>query len=300
MGRAAGYGLALLAVAAWGFNFVIARGLREEVPPVSLAFLRWAVAAAVLLPLSAAALWRARAVLRRRWRHCVLAAASGIGLFHTLIYLGAATSPVANLSLIAATSSLFALACAPFVGERVTVRRWIGAGVALFGLAVLIGKGDPRLWRARDFAAGDLWMLLAAAVWALYTLLLKRRPREIDWRAFHAATVCVALAGLLPFFIFNRASSPPIVWDRETIIGIAYLGVVASIVCYYCWDGAVGRIGVARAGMIYYLLPVFAAAEAALVLGEELAGFQLAGMALIIGGVALSGAESGGRKKPPD
>ena len=206
-----------------------------------------------------------------------------------MIYIGAATSPAANLSLIAATSSLFALACAPFVGEKITSRNWAGALIALVGLATLIGKGDPLLWRARDFNAGDFWMLLAAAGWALYTVLLKRRPREMDWRAFHAAAVCVALAGLLPFFIHDRLASPPLVWERETLIGVVYLGVIASIFCYYCWDGAIGRIGVARAGMIYYLLPVFAAAEAALVLGEEIAGFQLAGMALIIGGVALAG-----------
>jgi drug/metabolite transporter (DMT)-like permease len=297
MGRVIGYGLALFAVAAWGFNFVIARGLREDVPPLALAFLRWAVAAGVLLPLSAAALWRAREILRRRWRYFILTAASGVGLFHTLIYIGAATSPAANLSLIAVTSSLFVLACAPFVGERITARRWAGALIALFGLAALIGKGDLLLWRAHEFAAGDLWMLLAAAVWALYTLLLKRRPREINWRAFHAATVAIALVGLTPFFALSRAAAPPILWDIETVIGVAYLGLVASIVCYYCWDGAVGRIGVARAAMVYYLLPVFAATEAALILEEEIAGFQLAAMALIIGGVALSGAQSADRQQ---
>ena len=289
--RAAGYFFALLAIAAWGFNFVAARGLSDAIAPLSLTFLRWLVAACVMLPIGLPAIRRDWPLLRKHWRLVGLSAILGVALFNSFIYTAAATTPAANLSLIAAASPIFTLALAPtFTGEKVGPSQIAGALLAASGLLLLIGKGEPRLWLVADFSAGDLWMLAAAFIWASYTLTLRRKPQAVSMTAFHACCVTIGATVLLPFAAAEQIvfSSPPILWSAEIVGGILYLGLIASIFCYYCWNAAVSRVGAVRAGAIYYLLPIFAAAEAAFVLGEAILAFQVAGMALILGGVALA------------
>ena len=283
-----GYLLAAAATGAWAFNFVIARWLNDDVAPLMLAFSRWMIAGAVLAVFGLPAVRRDLPLLRQHWRLLLATSVTGVLFFNSTIYLAARTSEAANLALIAAFSPIITLFLARREGnENIGAAQWAGASVAFVGVAVLVGRGDPRLWQASAFVVGDLWMLAGAAIWSLYTMFLQRKPVAIGMTSFHA--VCIWLS--LPFmFVLAAAESEfiPTVWTWRAAGGVAYLGLVASLFCYYCWNGAITRIGSVQTSVVYYALPLLAAMEAAVFLGEPIAAYHIAAMVMIIGGVVVS------------
>ena len=283
---AAGYLLAALAVAAWGGNFVIGRALVGDISPVGLAAGRWLVAAVAMAALGGGALWRARADLWRRRGYVLWMAFCGVTIFNTTIYFAAQTSPAVDLLLVAAASPVFTLLFAPFSRERVVARQWLGGAIAAGGI----------LWLARaggEAAGGDwrgyAWMIFGAAVWAAYTASLRRRPRELGMTAFHTACVFLGLPPLLLFWGMELAAGTHPVPSAGLFGGLLYVGLVASVFCYYCWNGAVTRIGAARTSAIYYFLPFAGALEAAIFLGESVTARHFVSMGLVLCGVALIG-----------
>lgn len=292
-----GYLLAATATAAWALNFVIARWLNDDVAPLMLAFSRWAVAGAVLLFVGLPAVRRDLPLLRRHWRLLLATSATGMLLFNSTIYLGAHTSEAANLALIAAFSPIITLFLARREGgERIGGRQWAGSVIAFVGVVVLVGRGNPLLWQTGHFVVGDVWMLAGAVLWSFYTMFLQRKPAAIGMTAFHAATIWLSLPFL---FLFAAAESAVVAtaWSWRAATGVVYLGLIASIFCYYCWNGALVRIGSVQASSVYYALPLLAALEAALLLGEPVAAYHLFAMVLIIGGVLVSVRQK--RRLPP-
>ena len=282
-----GYLLALAAVSAWGFNFVIARLISGDIPPLTLAFGRWAVAGVIFLFIGAAAIRRDGRQLCRQWRILLPASITGILLFNSTIYLGAQSSQASNLALIAATSPIFTLLFNYRKDGWPLPRQWLGVLIALLGVAVLLGEGDPRVWQTLTFRAGDGWMLAGAIFWAAYTVLLQYKPAAVSMTAFHALSIWLALPGLLALTLWQEQQQA-IHWTPAVIGGVLYVGIVASIFCYYCWNAAIVRIGAARTGLVYYLLPLLASGEALLVLGEPLHSHHFIAMLLVIGGVFIA------------
>ena len=275
-----------MAILLWGGNFVAARFLSGDIPPLWISFLRWSIAAVLFLPFAAPAVARALPQLLRHWRVTLFASLLGIGLFNSFIYWGAQTSAAANLALICGASPLFNLLFAFLLGIAVGRLQLAGCALAVVGVAVLAGRGDPRLWQVSQFVVGDLWMLGGALLWAIYTELLRRKPAAVGMTAFHA--VCIALAlPLMAALALWQAPPAQLQINLSSALALLYLGVAPSIVCYYLWNAALSRIGVGRVSGVYYALPLAAAGEAALLLGEPLHAYHGAAMALILLGVFL-------------
>ena len=116
-----GYICALLATLIWSGNFIIARGLGDILPPITLAAMRWTTATLVLLPFAAAVMWRERAALRKHMVHLFFSALLGVTIFNTLIYIAAHTTDALNLTLIATTTPAFVVILSRiFLGEPIT------------------------------------------------------------------------------------------------------------------------------------------------------------------------------------
>src|SRR5690242_1125219 len=100
-----GIGLALLAVIIWSGNFVVARAVFKQIPPVSLAFYRWLLASILITPFVLKKIKGEWPVIKRSWIYLFFAALTGIALFNTFVYIGAHYSTAINLTLIGTTSS---------------------------------------------------------------------------------------------------------------------------------------------------------------------------------------------------
>jgi drug/metabolite transporter (DMT)-like permease len=283
------YLLLALAQLLWAGNWVVGRGIRDTVPPSALAFWRWAVAALILAPVALPRLIGQGAVLRQHWRMLLLLSAGGIALFQGLIYTGLRYTNALNAMLMNSAMPLVMMSVAWLIdGEKMTARQMLGMAVSFCGILVIIGRGDLAALGRLSFNPGDLIVLSAMPVWGLYSVLLRRRPGELDALSFVFVVAVVGSALLAPAYVMESrlVQSPRL---TATAIGaVLYVAFFASVVAYLCWNRGVDMVGATRAGFTQHLLPVFGTLMAVIFLGEEVHLFHAVGIAAILAGIWLA------------
>ncbi|MBI9081157.1 MAG: DMT family transporter [Pseudodesulfovibrio sp.] len=287
--KTVGYFCALLATLIWSGNFIIARGLGDVLPPVTLAAFRWTTATVVLLPFVFGVMWRERKIIRKHFKYLLVSAILGVTVFNTLIYLSAHTTDAMNLTLIATTTPAFVVILSRmFLGEPITRFRAIGLAAAIAGIVTLVTRGDYAVLRDLSFRVGDIWMLMAGFLWAAYSILIKKKPQEISTYSFLGVTFLLGVLPLIPAALVEQPFYPQ--WTlTPTIIGaVIYIGVGASLVSYFLWTQAVAIIGPTTASFVYYALPVFSGVEAYFILGEPVTWAHGVGFALIFSGIVVA------------
>ena len=277
----------------WAANAVVGRLVQGLVPPVTLNFLRWGLAAALLLPLGA---W----VLRRdsglwpHWRRFAMLGLLGVGCYNALQYLALKTSTPLNVTLVAASSPVFMLAIgALFFGHKPVPRQYLGAVLSIAGVLVVLARGDWEVLLHVRLVPGDVLMLLATAAWAWYSWLLTRPgdPPGIraNWAAFLLAQMVFGLGWSGLFAAGEWAlGAGPIQWGWPLIAALAFVAVGPAILAYRCWGLGVQRVGPNLAGFFANLTPLFAALMSAAFLGEWPHLYHAIGFVLIVGGIVAS------------
>jgi len=281
-----GYLFAISATAIWSGNFIIARGLHESIPPITLAFYRWSVAVLVFLPFAIKPLISEWRTLKNHLPYLCITSLLGITLFNTLIYFAGHTTTAINLSLIAITFPVFIVIFSRFLfQELITLNKGIGIGLVAVGVVLLITKGSLSRLLSITFAIGDVWMLVASIIFAVYSILLKRKPEQLSIWAFQLSTFILGIIFLFPFFVWEFVTVPPVVFDTKIVISILYVGIFASLSAFVLWNKAVVTVGPSKAGMIYYTLPLFSGFLAFLFLKEEISIIHFFSVVLIISGI---------------
>lgn len=280
---------ALAATFIWSTNFVLARGVNDLVPPVTLAFLRWTVAVSALAPFAAGPLKREWPLVKSNVKYLLFCGILSVTLYNTLIYVAAHTTVTVNLAVINESTPLFIIIFAwLLLGEKLTRLKFLGVATTTFGVLLLVSNGDINNLLNFSFRFGDLWVLAAAIVFGLYSILIQKRPTTMSLVTFIFSTFILGWMLLLPFFCWEAFVSEPVTYDLKLIGVIFYLGIFASIIAYVSWTKAVQVIGPARSALIYYLLPVFSGLQAILFLNEPLRVLHVISFMLIIGGVIIA------------
>ncbi|MDJ0379801.1 DMT family transporter [Streptomyces sp. G-G2] len=282
---AAGLGvlLALIATVVWSGSFVATRDMAQTVPPVQAVFWRWIIAILAVAPFAARQAWRQRALIRRHLGYISLASLLGIALYNTLVHQAGLTTPASTMGMIMAASPVIMAVYSRLGGEKLGARRTGGLLLAAFGVLLLVGDGSLGF----DFTAGDLWMFAAALSFASYSALLRRKPAEISGPAFLLSTFVLGALMLAPVYAVSLSAQGGFEAAPRTIGPLLYVGVFSSAVAFFSWNKAVSMIGAARAGIVYYLQPVFVAILGFLLIGERTSLTELLCMGLILGGVTL-------------
>lgn len=284
-----GYLFALSATAIWSGNFIIARDLSEVIPPISLAFWRWTVALIILFPLAIKQLIVEWNILKKHIGYLAITAFLGVTIFNTLIYLAGHSTTAINLSLISITFPVFIVIFSRiFFRELITMNKGIGILLVLVGVVLLITKGQPTKLLSLSSSIGDLWMLLAAIIFAVYSILLKQKPKGFNILSFQLSTFILGLIFMSPFFIWETLTAPAIKFESKTIFSILYVGIFASLTAYILWNKAIEKIGPTNAGMIYYTLPLFSGVLAVVFLKETIGLFHLYSLLLILFGIIIA------------
>ena len=285
----AGYLFAIGATAIWSGNFIIARGLSENIPPISLAFFRWLTATIILFPFGIKSLIAEKDLIKENISYLSLTALLGVTIFNTLIYIAGHTTTALNLSLISITFPIFVIIFSRFFFKNlITLNKTIGILLVILGVSLLITKGDLASLFNLSFAIGDLWMLGSAITFALYSILVKEKPKEIGLWAFQLSTFLLGLTFLLPFFVWEKANTPPIEFENRTIFAILYLGIFAAFIAFVLWNKAIEALGPTKASMIYYILPLFSGVLAYFFLGEMVTLTHLYSAVLILAGILIA------------
>lgn len=284
-----GYACALLATAIWSGNFIVARGLAQDIPPVSLAFFRWLTATAVILPFAFRGLVRQRRLIGTRLGHLVPTAFLGVTLFNTLVYMAGHSTTALNLSLIAVFSPVFIIVLARVLfAEPITPRRCLGVLLAVSGITALTSGGDPSRLAGLGLNPGDGVMLFATLVFAAYTILVRRKPPDLTPVTYLAGVFLAGLLMLTPWALWEWVAVRPGLPPVHTVGAILYVGIGASLAAFLLWNRAIASIGPTRAGLVYYSLPAFCGLEAWLILGEPVTWVHAAAGLLIVSGILIA------------
>lgn len=278
--------MALAATALWSGNFIVARGLSQLVEPATLAFMRWFTATIFLLPFAAQGIVRERAAIRAHLGYTLITAFLGVTVFNTLVYLAGRSTVALNLALISTSMPMFIILFERVVhGAPITGRKLGGLAAAVMGVVLIVTHGDLSVLQTLSFAKGDVWMLGASALFAIYSMLVRSKPAEIGSTTFLGASFALGLAMLAPWTGYEVMVHGLPSLNPKIMGAVLYIGIGAALLAYYFWTGAVNRIGPAKAGMVYYSLPLFSGIEAWLILGEPVGWFHLVGGAAVIGGI---------------
>lgn len=277
----------------WAGNAVVGRMVGPLVPPLTLNFLRWALAFVILLPLAWPLLRRTSPLWPRFGRFAVLGLL-GIGCYNALQYLALKTSTPINVTLVGSSIPAFMLGMgALFFGQRITRRQVVGACLSIAGVLLVLSHGELAHLAQVRFVPGDLYMLLATAGWALYSWLLTRPgdPPEIrgDWAAFLMAQLVPGLLWSGLFAAVETTVSPQeIQWGWPLAAALAFIVIGPAIVAYRSWGLGIQRVGPNIASFFSNLTPLFAAMFSAAFLGEPPHLYHALAFALIVAGIVVT------------
>jgi drug/metabolite transporter (DMT)-like permease len=291
---ASGYLFALSATAIWSGNFIVARGLSDAIPPLSLAFFRWLTAVLVFAPFAVRGLVREWPAIRQHLVYLGITAFIGITCFNTFIYIAGHTTTAMNLSLIAITFPVFIMVFSKILyQESLSFKKGIGVVLVLTGVVFLVTRGDVTTLVDISFAIGDVWMLAASVFFAIYSLLLKRKPSDISVYTLQFTCFLMGLLFLLPLFVWEQGqlAAQGNYLNHTTVPAILYVGIFASLCAFVLWNQAIVTLGPSRSGMIYYTLPLFSGLLGYLFLDEAIGMVHFFSMVLIFSGIVITNQE---------
>lgn len=284
------YVLLVIATCLWGGNFVVGKIVVSELPPFTLAFLRWGTAFLAVLPFFGRELWRHRRLLFKHWSHVLFLAVTGVASFNTLVYVSVQYTSAINASLVNATSPVVMVLLSPLLlRERFSFMRGIGVCVTLIGVLWIISRGSLSILFDLSFNRGDLWMVLAVLLWALYSIGIKKSAGRFPANALFMATMIPAIVLLAPFSAVEMWLRGETVHVTGMMVGsVLYVGLFASLVAFSCWNKAVSLLGPSRCAGFLSLIPLFSAVFATLFADEAIQSFHLVGAVGIITGLYVT------------
>ena len=282
----------------WAGNFIVGRAVAGEVPPLVLAWWRWTGAFLVAFGFAWSHLRRDWPVLVGHAPVLLLLAATGIASFNTMTYIGLQYTTAVNALLLQSVMPVVILLWAfALYRERPGPFQTLGVLISLLGVAAIAGRGSPGELMRLSFNRGDAWVMGAVVIYALYAVLLRRRPRV------HPVSLLVVLMGIgsllmLPFYLFEANAGAVIRGGWPSYAAIAYTAVLPSFVSYMFFNRGVELIGAGRAGQSIHLMPAFGTVLAVIFLGERIEAYHGVGIALIAGGITVASLRSGRTARP--
>ena len=283
------YLLLAVAVLFWAGNWVFARALRDDVPPVALAFWRWMVALVILTPFAYAHVRRQWRMIAQSWRVLALLALLATVFQHIPVYIGLRETTATNGALLnSVTPVLILLLSRLLFAERLSLTQVAGVSISLLGVTVILAAGDFAALATLHLNRGDLWVLLATLAWAIYTVCLRWRPVELNLLAMLWMIAAIGVCAMAPFYGWEIASGGTLNPTPGVLGALLYIGALSTVVSYVFWNRAVQEIGPNRAGPFMYLMLVYTPLLAIVFLGERLHLYHLVGCVLILGGIYLT------------
>lgn len=273
----------------WAGNMVFGRGIRGDVPPIALAFWRWSIAFALVLPFALPHLREQWPKLRAAWRPLLVLGVLGVGCYNTFAYLALQHTTATNATLLNSFIPIATIALA-FVlfGKRLSRLEAVGVVVSLLGVIIIVSRGEFSTLRNLSLNKGDLWMLAAVATWGLYTVGLQWRPQGVHPMLMLAALTAIGLVVLSPIYAWELASGRYIEPTATALTGILYTGVFPGFLGYIFYNAGVAAVGPSRASLFIHLMPVFGIILAAIFLGERPYAYHFIGIALVFSGIVLT------------
>ncbi|MET0047182.1 MAG: DMT family transporter [Sedimenticola sp.] len=273
----------------WAGNAVVGKVAVGLISGIELSFWRWVIALVLLTPFAYKAVMKDLAYYRRHWLMMLLLGFLSVSVYNTFQYLALQWTSVINVGVVTATMPLMVFTLTWLAGqERASGYQRLGLLLALFGVLLVITRGDLGVLLGLELNPGDLLMLLAVFSFALYSVLIKPLPDDLNRLGLLWVLVFLGVVGILPFYLWDISRHALLTLNLDTGLILLYVGIFPSILSYFFWNRAIALGGANLAGMFCNLIPVYAMVLAVLLLDEKVTAFQLTGMLGIFAGIFLA------------
>ncbi|MEP7181945.1 MAG: DMT family transporter [Betaproteobacteria bacterium] len=289
IGAANPYLLLTLTPLFWAGNWIVGRGLAPDIPPMAMTFFRWFFAVLILAPFAWPHVRREWPVVRRHWKTMLLLGSIGVGTHNALAYLGLNYTTATNGVILNSFIPVMIVALSwVFLRERLTRAQAAGVAVSLAGVLTILSEGSLAALLAFRLNGGDLLVILSMAMWSVYTICLRWRPAGLHMLTFLFVLMVVGDLAVLPLFAAEYAFGRHMTVTLPNIAALVTVALFSSVLAYIFWNRGVELVGANVAGLFVHLMPVFGIVLAWLFLGERLAPFHVAGIALILAGIFVT------------
>lgn len=277
--------LALLSTIIWAGNFIAAKILANEYSGLEMSYWRWLLASFFALPFAFHHFKKDFPALKKEWKLMLFYGVIGCFLSNFLFYNAPHTAPAVDMTILMSTSPLIMMLLARILFQDKINMIWIaGSALALLGVCVLVTKGKLETLYHFNFTIGHFWTLGCSFFFALYSVSMRFFKEKIHLCVFLETTFITAFATAFIICLIYLQKLPAMN-DFNHIGAFFYIGVCASFFAFICWNKAIELIGAVRAGIIYYLVPVFGSFFAVVIINESINFIQLFGGTLVLGGV---------------
>ncbi|HTV35911.1 MAG TPA: DMT family transporter [Xanthobacteraceae bacterium] len=272
----------------WAGNTVLGRFIVGHVPPITLAFIRWGGAAAILLPFAARHLARDWPEIRKHAGIMTLLAFTGFSVYNTLAYYGLQYTTAINGLLLQSVAPLFvAMWTFALFGDRLTLRQAGGICVSLCGVVVIVCHGSLAVLLGIALNRGDVSFLIALVIYGFYAAALRKRPPMHPF-SFLVVGMGGGAVMLIPAMVWEIASGRTAVFDAESVASFAFVCIFPSLLGYLFLNRGIELIGANRAAPFIHLVPVFGSVLAIVLLGEQFQLYHAIGYALVFAGITVA------------
>jgi len=288
--NAKAYLMLVCATLFWAGNFTIGKfAFLENIPPNTLAFLRWCLVWIILFPFTYKEILKLKENIKKNLSLFSILGITSVCIFTSFTYNALNYTQVINASLFnTAIPVTIILVCFLLKIEKTNIFQLSGLLISMLGILAIITRLDLNILLSLNFNKGDLFMIGAIIAWGIYSAYLRKQTFNVSLLALVHIICTFGLIFLLPMFILDVTQGKTIEMSSNLFYILIYIAIFPSIGSYYCWAGAVSIIGANRAGIFLSLIPLFSTIFAILFFNEKFLFFHLIGSILIILGLFLS------------
>ncbi len=286
-------GKALAAALFWGVSFVATKAALQEIQPVTLVALRFAIGLIILW----FAVWRMSIPARVSYRDLGLLAILGligVTLHQGLQANGLLFTSASSMAWLVALNPVFtAILAWAFLSEPFGIAKVGGLAIAFIGAVVVVTKGvlTPQSFQLPS-TTGDALATASALNWAIFSVASKPLLKRIPPTLMMAYVMLIGWLLILPFFAAGRGWNEISSLSLSGWTAVAFLGVFCSGLAYIFWYDALAEIDASQVAAFIYIEPLVTVLAAGVVLGESYSLVSLAGGLTILVGVYLVNTKS--------
>ncbi|MFM8606676.1 MAG: DMT family transporter [Hyphomicrobiales bacterium] len=288
LGASNPYLLLTLTMLMWSANGIAGRVAIGEVSPMVIVTLRWLISCSLLFAFAFSRIREDWFVLKHHILRLVLGAIFGFTGFNALFYLSAHHTSAVNMTILQGALPIFVLmGAAIFQRTPLTLLQAMGIPFALAGVIAVASHGELDVLLNFNFNIGDVGLVIACLSYAIYTLMLRNRPK-VSGIGFFALVAMAAFITSLPLLGLEMALGEA---QWPTVEGwtiVAFIGICPSLLAQLFFLKAVELIGPGRAANFTNLVPIFGPLLAIILLGEPFHLYHALALMLVLGGITLA------------
>ncbi len=281
--------LLFLTTFVWGVGFPISKIGIEYVPPFTYAFIRFFITSVLFMIIVSR---RQKHIMRNLKQHFIglsVMGLSGITAYNFFYLYSLKLTLASNSVLIAAFNPIITTIIASiFLKEKINVYMWTGIVVSFFGVLIIISEGSLYAILHLSFNTGDLFMLAATILWAIYSVAGKKLINSIGHSQSVALSTLLGTIYLIPFIFLEGGNKNILSYPLAAWGSILYMAFLATFFAYSAWYKGVEYFGASKTSIFVNLVPVFGVLASSLILKEKISLIVILGGVLVIAGVIIT------------